>query len=89
MNISSNNMKRLSQYSLLNKLFSQKNRNKAGTSNQIGAAVSGGAKYKHNNQYYNEEGVPFHSIEEADRCIEQTVTGKRLCLCQMKFILSS
>ncbi len=72
MNISSNNMKGLSQYSLLNKLFSQRNRNKTGTSNQIGAAVSGGVKYKHNNQYYNEDGVPFHSKEEADRCIKGT-----------------
>ena len=42
MNISSNNLRGLSQYSLLNKLFSQKNGNKTSTSNQMGAAISGG-----------------------------------------------
>ena len=72
MNISSNNMRGFSQYSLLNKLFSQKNGNKTSTSNQMGAAISGGVKYRHSNQYYNEDGVPFHSKEEADRCIKGT-----------------
>lgn len=37
MNISSNNMKWLSGYSLMNRLFSQKNGNKVGTPNQAGA----------------------------------------------------
>ena len=45
MNISSNNMRGFSQYSLLNKLFSQKNGNKTSTSNQMGAAISGGVKH--------------------------------------------
>ena len=40
MNISSNNMKWLSGYSLVNRLFSQKNGNKAGISNQTGVNVS-------------------------------------------------
>ncbi len=41
MNINSNNMKWLSGYSLMNKLFSQKNRNNAGVSKQAGVNVSG------------------------------------------------
>ena len=72
MNINSNNMKGLSQYSLLNKLFSQKNGNKTSTSNQTGAAISGGVKHKHSNLYYDENGIPWKSKEQADRCI----TGK-------------
>ena len=72
MNISSNNLRGLSQYSLLNKLFSQKNGNKSGVSDQAGANVSGGVKYKHSNLYYDENGVPWHSKEEADRCIKGT-----------------
>ena len=72
MNISSNNMKWFSGYSLMNRLLSQKNGNKTSTSSQMGAAISGGVKYRHSNQYYNEDGVPFHSKEEADRCIKGT-----------------
>ena len=41
MNINSNNMRGFSQYSLLNKLFSQKNGNKTSTFNQMGSAISG------------------------------------------------
>ena len=66
MNINSNNMKWLSGYSLMNKLFSQKNRNNAGVSKQAGVNVSGGVKYKHSNLYYDENGVPWimpHHIE--------------------------
>ncbi len=44
MNISSNNMKWFSGYSLMNRLFSQKNGNKGGVSNQTGANSSGGVK---------------------------------------------
>lgn len=69
MNISSNNMRGLSQYSLLNKLFSQKNGNKTSTSNQMGAVISRGVKYKHSNMYYDENGIPWKSKEQADRCI--------------------
>ena len=72
MNISSNNMKWFSGYSLMNRLFSQKSGNKAGVSNQMGADISGGVKYKHSNLYYDENGVPWHSKEEADRCIKGT-----------------
>ena len=72
MNINSNNTKWFSGYSLMNRLFSQKNGNKAGVSNQAGANISGKVKYRHSNQYYNEDGVPFHSKEEADRCIKGT-----------------
>ena len=57
---------------LVNRLFSQKNGNKAGISNQTGVNVSGGVKYKHSNLYYDENGVPWHSKEEADRCIKGT-----------------
>ena len=49
MNINSNNMKWFSGYSLMNRLFSQKNGNKTSTSNQMGAAISGGVKHKHSN----------------------------------------
>ena len=66
MNISSNNMRGFSQYSLLNKLFSQKNGNKTGISNQMGAAVSGGVKHKHSNLYYDENGIPWMSKEQAE-----------------------
>jgi len=69
MNISSNNMKWLSGYSLMNRLFSQKKGNKIGTPNQAGANVSGGVKYKHSYLYYNEDGVPCFSKEHADRCL--------------------
>ena len=72
MNINSNNMKWFSGYSLMNRLFSQKGGNKTGVSNQAGANVSGGVKYKHSNLYYDENGVPWHSKEEADRCIKGT-----------------
>lgn len=72
MNISSNNMKWFSGYSLMNRLFSQKNGSNTGVSNQAGANISGKVKYRHSNQYYNEDGVPFHSKEEADRCIKGT-----------------
>ena len=44
----------------MNRLFSQKNGNKAGISNQTGVNVSGGVKYKHSNLYYDENGVPWH-----------------------------
>ena len=84
MNISSNNMRGLLQYSLLNKLFSQKNGKKTSTSNQMGAAISGGVKYKHSNMYYDENGIPWMSKEQADRCITGRSDWKKLCLCQMK-----
>lgn len=56
----------------MNRLFSQKNGSNTGVSNQAGANISGKVKYRHSNQYYNEDGVPFHSKEEADRCIKGT-----------------
>lgn len=85
MNISSNNMKGLSQYSLLNKLFSQRNRNKAGTSNQIGATVSVGLNISTTISIITK--TACHSIQKKKPTgvsKEQMVTGKRLCLCQMK-----
>ena len=72
MNINSNNMKWFSGYSLMNRLFSQKGGNKTGVSNQTGADIRGGVKYKHSSLYYDENGVPWHSKEEADRCIKGT-----------------
>lgn len=65
MNINSNNMKWFSGYSLMNRLFSQKNGNKTGIPNQAGANV-GGVKYKHSNLYYDEKGIPWMSKEQAD-----------------------
>lgn len=78
MNISSNNMKGVLQYSLLNKLFSQKNRNKTSTSNQMGAVIGGGVKYKHSNLYYDENGIPWMSKEQADRCITGRSDWKKI-----------
>ena len=78
MNISSNNVRGFSQYSLLNKLFSQKNGNKTSTSNQMGAAISGGVKHKHSNLYYDENGIPWMSKEQADRCISGRSDWKKI-----------
>ena len=36
--------------------------------------ISGKVKYRHSNQYYNEDGVPFHSKEEAVAALEQSET---------------
>ena len=84
MNINSNNMKWFSGYSLMNRLFSQKNGNKTSTSSQMGAAISGGVKHKHSNLYYDENGIPWMSKEQADRCISGRSDWKKLCLGQMK-----
>lgn len=67
MNISGNNMS-----SLLNVLFSQMGGNKVNISSRVNPNVNGGVKYKHSYLYYDENGVPFHSKEEADRCIKGT-----------------
>ena len=56
---------------LVNRLFSQKNGNKAGISNQTGVNVSGGVKYKHSNLYYDENGVPWHSKAELAEVVKQ------------------
>lgn len=78
MNISSNNMRGFSQYSLLNKLFSQKNGNKAGASKQTGGNTIGGVKYRHSNLYYDENGIPWMSKEQADRCITGRSDWKKI-----------
>lgn len=67
MNISGNNMN-----SLRNVLFSQMGGNKVNISSRVNPNVNGGVKYKHSYLYYDENGVPFHSKEEADRCIKGT-----------------
>lgn len=67
MNVNRNNMS-----SLMNRIFSQMNRNKANISSRVNSNVIGGVKYKHSYLYYDENGVPFHSKEEADRCIKGT-----------------
>ncbi len=78
MNINSNNMRGFSQYSLLNKLFSQKNGNKAGASKQIDGNTIGGVKHKHSNLYYDENGIPWMSKEQADRCITGRSDWKKI-----------
>ncbi len=65
MNININNTSLRSKSSSWNKPFS--NGSETGQTNT--PAVSSGVKYKHNNYYYNEDGVPFASKEQADRCI--------------------
>lgn len=67
MNINRNNMS-----FLMNRLFSQMNRNKDGISSRANSNINAGVKYKHSYLYYDENGVPFHSKEEADRCIKGT-----------------
>lgn len=69
MNISSNNMKWLSQNVLMNKLFSQTSGSKVSVSKQAGNNLIGGVKYRHSNMYYDENGIPWRSKEEAERCI--------------------
>ena len=69
MNISSNNMKWLSQNSLINKLSSQTSGRTADVPKQVGNNFSGGVKYRHSNMYYDENGIPWRSKEEAERCI--------------------
>ena len=78
MNIISNNMKWFSGYSLMNRLFSQKN------GNQAGANISGGVKHKHSNLYYDENGIPWMAKEQADRCIIERSDRKKLYPCRMK-----
>lgn len=66
MNININNMNYFSQSSLLSKLFSKGN----GASGQTGVTVGNcGVQHRNNSYYYNEDGVPFFSKEQADRCI--------------------
>ena len=69
MDIRMNNMKWFSGYSLMNRPFSQKNGNQAGIPNPTGGQICGGVKYKHSNMYYDENGIPWKSKEQADRCI--------------------
>lgn len=69
MNINSNNMRWLSVGSLMNKLFSQSSKNELG---KVEISATGGVKCRHSNLYYDQNGVPWHSKEEADRCIKGT-----------------
>ena len=69
MNINGNNMKWLSQNSLINKLFSQTSGSKAGIPKPTGINFSGNVKYRNSNMYYDENGIPWRSKEEAERCI--------------------
>lgn len=59
-------------------MFSQKNGNKTSTSNQTGAVISGGVKHKHSNMYYDENGIPWKSKEQADRCITGKIGWKKI-----------
>lgn len=68
MNINFTNSKLFSQYSLLNKLFSKGNSANSILSKQAGVSA-GGVKYRNSSMYYDENGVAWHSKEEAERCI--------------------
>ena len=68
MNININNMKWISQNSLMNKLLSQTSGRTADVPKQV-KNFSGGVKYRHSNMYYDENGIPWRSKEEAERCI--------------------
>lgn len=66
MNININNTNLFSQSALLSKLFSRGN----GAFGQTGMpAGSCGVQHRNSSYYYNEDGVPFFSKEQADRCI--------------------
>ena len=68
MNINFTNSKLFSQYSLLNKLFSKGNSASSILSNQASVSA-GGVKHRNSSMYYDENGVPWRSKEEAERCI--------------------
>ena len=78
MDIRMNNMNWFSGYSLMNRLFSQKNGNQAGILNPTGGQICGGVKYKHSNMYYDENGIPWMSKEQADRCITGRSDWKKI-----------
>ena len=66
MNVNINNKNLFSQSLLINKFFFQKN----SSHKQTGiTTVDSGCQYRNNNYYYNKDGVPFLSKEQADRCI--------------------
>lgn len=66
MNININNANLLSQSSLLSKLFSQGN----GAFKQTGmTTVNCGVQHRNSSYYYNKDGVPFFSKDQAERCI--------------------
>ena len=66
MNVNINNKNLFSQSLLINKFLFQKN----SSHKQTGiTTVDSGCQYRNNNYYYNKDGVPFLSKEQADRCI--------------------
>ena len=66
MNVNINNKNLFSQSLLINKFFFQKN----SSHKQTGiTTVDSGCQYRNNNYYYNKDGVPFLSKDQADRCI--------------------
>lgn len=66
MNVNINNKNLFSQSLLINKFFFQKNF----SHKQTGiTTVDSGCQYRNNNYYYNKDGVPFLSKDQADRCI--------------------
>ena len=66
MNVNINNKNLFSQSLLINKFFFQKNF----SHKQTGiTTLDSGCQYRNNNYYYNKDGVPFLSKEQADRCI--------------------
>lgn len=58
MNININNTNSFLQSSLFRKLFSHGK-----------GSVNSGCQYRNSNYYYNKDGVPFFSKEQANRCI--------------------
>lgn len=69
MNINSDNMKCFLQNSLISNLISKTSGSKPNVSKQAEINFSGGVKYRHSNMYYDENGIPWRSKEEAERCI--------------------
>ena len=68
MDINRNYLKWFTQDSLSSKLFSQADISKSGVFGQVNLSV-GGVKYRVSSMYYDENGVPWHSKEEANQCI--------------------
>lgn len=69
MNVNGNSTRWFLQSSM-SKFFSQKNLNKSDISGQTATNPNSGVKYKHSYLYYNENGVPCFSKEQAERCLK-------------------
>lgn len=86
MNVNINNKNLFSQSLLINKFFFQKN----SSHKQTGiTTVDSGCQYRNNNYYYNKDGVPFLSKEQADRCINGNKEEQKEIFIEKNFFMGS